>query len=98
MDISRLFVQLVIAMVCAGVGNMLIPRQIPGKIFGLLIIGLAGVWLGEWTTNLLKEQYKLSFGFLEWRIEGVPIIPAIIGSAIVLYIVTALLKWGRYNN
>lgn len=98
MNVSRLFVQLVIAMVCAGAGNMLIPRQIPGKIFGLLIIGLAGVWLGEWTTNLLKRQYNLSFGFLEWRIEGVPIVPAVIGSAIVLYIVTTLLRWGRYSN
>lgn len=98
MDISRLFVQIVIATVCAGVGNMLIPRQIPGKVFGLIAIGLAGVWLGEWGASFLRRQYNLNLEFLRWQIEGVAIVPAIIGSAIVLYVVTAFLKWGRYNT
>jgi uncharacterized membrane protein YeaQ/YmgE (transglycosylase-associated protein family) len=96
MDIPHLIVQIVIALLCAGIATILIPRRIPGKLIGMIAIGLAGVWLGEWGARLLRQRYGIRYSFLDWNIEGVPIVPAIIGSAIILYLVTSFLKWGRY--
>lgn len=95
MDLSHLAVQLIVAIVCAGIANILIPRQIPGKFLGLIITGLVGVWVGELGFQYLRNEFKINYGFLHWSIQGVPIIPAIVGSAIVIYIITTVLRWGR---
>jgi uncharacterized membrane protein YeaQ/YmgE (transglycosylase-associated protein family) len=97
MDISQFAVQLVLAIGCAGAANMLIPRRIPGKQLGLIAIGLAGVWLGEWGYTLLMRR-GINLPFLSWQILGVEIIPAIVGSTVILYLVTRLVRWGRYGN
>jgi uncharacterized membrane protein YeaQ/YmgE (transglycosylase-associated protein family) len=97
MDIPHLLVQLVVAIVCAGVATILMPRRIPGKLAGLFLIGLAGVWLGEWGFALIYREYGITHEVLRWQIQDVLIIPAIIGSVIVLYLVTAFLSWGRYS-
>lgn len=93
MDIPHLAVQIVVAIVCAGIANLLIPRRIPGKLTGLVLIGLAGVWIGEWGFAKLRSTYGVDFPFLRWQIEDVEIVPAIIGCAIVLYVVTTVVKW-----
>jgi uncharacterized membrane protein YeaQ/YmgE (transglycosylase-associated protein family) len=98
MDLGTLFVQLVIALVCAGLATVLIPRRIPGKLLGLILIGLGGVWLGEWVFELFKQRFGFELEILSWGIEGVPIIPSVVGSAIILYVVTTLLKWGHYGS
>lgn len=97
MDPKQILVQFVIAVVCAAIANALVPRTIPGKVFGLILIGLAGVWLGAWAHALVRKEYGIDFDWLNWQLEGVTIIPSIIGSAIILYVVTALLRWGRYT-
>ncbi|MBD0266968.1 MAG: GlsB/YeaQ/YmgE family stress response membrane protein [Cyanobacteria bacterium Co-bin8] len=98
MDLRHLLIQLVIAIVCAGVAGILIPRKMPGGAVGLLIIGLAGAFLGQWTADYLQQQYGFTNPALEWNVEEVAILPSIVGSAIVLYLVTAFLTWGRYGN
>lgn len=98
MDFTNLLVKLVIAIGCAVIANFLIPRSIPGKFAGMILIGMAGVVVGEWGFSLLRQQFGLNFPFLYWNIEGVLIIPAIIGSVIVLYLVTTLLHWWRYGT
>lgn len=98
MNMNALVVQLVIAIACGVLGNMLIPREIPGKFLGLVVIGFIGVWLGAWGYNLLRTQYGINFSILQWQIEGVPIVPSIIGSAIVIYVLTGILHWGRYGK
>lgn len=97
-DLLNLLVQLLIAIACAFIANILIPRQVPGKLFGLVLIGLIGVLVGQWAVDLLQQQYTLALPWLEWGIQGVPVVPSIIGSAIVLYLITAFLSWGRYGN
>lgn len=94
----RLLVQVLIAVVCATVANLLVPRQVPGKGVGLVIIGLAGVFLGEWTVDHILRQYNLAFPWLTWAFMEVPIVPSVIGSMIILYLVSAFLSWGRYGN
>jgi len=97
MDITQLAVQVVVAIVCAGIANILVPRRIPGKLFGLVVIGLLGVWLGQWGFALIRQRFGINFEVLSWDIQGVLIIPAIIGSAIVLYLVTLFLKLGHFD-
>ncbi len=98
MNMNALVVQLVIAIACGVIGNMLIPREIPGKFLGLVVIGFVGVWLGAWGYGLLRAQYGIDFSILHWQIAGVPIVPSIVGSAIVIYVLTAILQWGRYSK
>lgn len=98
MDLSHLVIQVLVALVCAIAANILIPRDVPGRFAGLVVIGLIGVLVGEWVFNLLKDQYGLDYPLLHWSIQKVPIVPSIIGSAIVLYVTTAMLRWGRYSR
>ncbi len=99
MDLTRLFVQVLIAIACGGIATIILPRKIPGKLLGLVLIGFAGVWFGEWFVNFLQRTYKLPIpDFATWSFQGVPILPAILGSAVILYVVTAFLSWGRYNR
>ena len=99
MSLTRFLIQILIALVCAGVAAVLLPRKIPGQLFGLILMGLAGVWLGEWILTYLNQTYNWPIpDFLLWNIEGVLIIPAIVGSAIILYAVTTFLTWGRYRR
>lgn len=98
MEPSRIAIQLSVAIVCALLGNILIPRQIPGKFFGLVTIGFLGVWFGEWGYRLLRSRYGLDAPFLSLSIQQVPLIPSVVGCAIVIYIVTTLLRWGRYSQ
>lgn len=97
MNISHFAVQLVIASVCGLLGNFLIPRQVPGKFFGLVAVGFVGVWFGEWVYRLLKTQYGVTAPFLSWNVVNVPIIPSVLGSAVVIYALTTVLRWGRYS-
>ncbi len=96
--LTRLLVQVLIAIVCATLANLLVPRRVPGKAVGLVIIGLAGVFLGEWVLNNILRQYNLAFPWLTWSFMDVPILPSVVGSMIVLYVVSAFLSWGRYGN
>ena len=99
MDLTRLLVQVLIALGCAGLATFLLPRQIPGKVFGLALIGFAGVWLGEWVVQYLDTTYDWPIpDFVTWDIQGVPILPAVLGSAVILFIVTTFLSWGRYQR
>jgi uncharacterized membrane protein YeaQ/YmgE (transglycosylase-associated protein family) len=97
-EMTRLLVQILIAIVCAGAANILIPREVPGKLLGLILIGFAGVFVGEWISNYILTEYSINVPVLQWEFKEVPILPSIVGSMIVLYVITAFLSWGRYGN
>jgi uncharacterized membrane protein YeaQ/YmgE (transglycosylase-associated protein family) len=96
-DITRLLVQIAVAIVCAGIATILVPRKIPGKFAGLILIGLTGVWVGEWAYFLFNQRFGLDWPILSWGVGGVRAIPAIVGSAIVLYVVTTFIRWSRWG-
>lgn len=99
MDLTRLLVQILIALGCGALATLVLPRQIPGKLFGLAVIGFAGVWLGEWVVNYLETTYEFPIpDFVTWDFQGVPILPAVLGSAVILFVVTSFLSWGRYQR
>ena len=57
------------------------------------------IWLGEWVVQYLENTYSLLIpDFVTWDIQGVPILPAVLGSAIILLVVTSFLSWGRYQR
>jgi uncharacterized membrane protein YeaQ/YmgE (transglycosylase-associated protein family) len=96
MDLTRLLIQILIAIACGTIASVLIPRRIPGKFLGLILIGFAGVWLGEWTLNYLDATYTFPIpAFVTWEFQGVPVFPSIVGSAIILYGVTTLVSWSH---
>jgi uncharacterized membrane protein YeaQ/YmgE (transglycosylase-associated protein family) len=92
-SVLNLLTKLVIAIICGSLANILVPRRIPGGLAGLILIGLAGIWLGEWAFALFRKEFGINFEFLYWQIQEVLIIPAIIGCAIVLYLISAVLRW-----
>lgn len=98
MTIPHLLTKLLIAVICAALADLLVPRRVPGGLAGLVLIGLAGIWVGESGFILLNQEFGINFAFLYWHISGVLIVPAIIGCAIVLYLVTAFISWGRYGR
>lgn len=98
MDLANLLTKLLIALVCAGVATILIPREIPGQLAGLILIGLAGVWVGEWSYLLVRGRFGLDSSLLHWQIQGVLIIPAIVGCMVVLYLVTTVVRWWRRST
>lgn len=98
MSVPHLVIKLLIAVICAGLADLLVPRRVPGGLAGLILIGLTGIWVGEWGFTLLRREFGINFTFLYWQIQGVLMIPAIIGCAIVLYLVTAFMSWGRYSR
>lgn len=98
MNVPNVFIKLLIAILCAGLADLLVPRRIPGGLAGLILIGLAGIWVGEWGFALFQERFGITFPWLYWQIQGVLLIPAVIGCAIVLYLITAFLSWARYSR
>ena len=93
MDISHLAVQVTLTIACAGVANLLIPRRISGGLAGLMAIGFVGVAIGEWSFVLIAREFGITHPILRWHFQGVEIVPAVIGSAIVLYVFTALFPY-----
>lgn len=98
MDLSHIAVQLIAAIVCGWIANMLIPGRIPGKFLGFVLTGLVGVWLGETVFKLLKAQHGLNYPFLYWSVGGIAVVPSIIGCAIIVYVVTTFVRWGPYHR
>ncbi|MEL6137583.1 MAG: hypothetical protein AAFQ61_07440 [Cyanobacteria bacterium J06626_23] len=98
MLIAKIFIQLMLALVCAGIANIILPRQMPGKSIGALLVGFAGVLLGEWLVNLLQRTLGIDLGVLAWEFQGIPILPAILISTLVLYLFTLLFGEQRYGG
>lgn len=74
MDILGLLVFLLVAAVCAWIGEAIAPGSIPGGFFASAIVGVIGAWIG---TSL--------FGHFGPDIGGIAVLPAIIGSALCVF-------------
>lgn len=98
MDVAHLVVKIVIAIACAGCASILVPRRIPGGFGGLMLFGLAGVWFGEWAYWLMVSRFQVDHPLFRWNVQGVLVIPAVLGSAILLYLTTTALRWLKYGE
>jgi uncharacterized membrane protein YeaQ/YmgE (transglycosylase-associated protein family) len=70
---------LVVAALCAGLANMLVPGRIPGGFLTAAIFGIIGGWIGG-----------NCFGSFGPSFAGVSLLPTIMGSAILVLCFTLL--------
>jgi len=74
MSILGFLLFVIVAAVCAWIADALVPGRIPGGFLASTIVGVIGAWIG---TAL--------FGHFGPDVAGVSVLPAIIGSAILIF-------------
>jgi len=74
MGIISFILFLFVAAACAWIAGSLVPGRAPGGFFARAIFGVIGAWIGS-----------SLFGNFGPSLAGVPLIPAIIGSAILVF-------------
>ncbi len=77
MDILMFIMYCIVAAVCAGIAAYLVPGTIPGGFLVSVIFGILGAWLG---TSMI--------GGFGPDLFGVPIVPAILGSALLVFVLS----------
>jgi len=66
---------LVVAAVCAWIAGAIVPGAVPGGFLTAMVLGVVGAWLG---TRMIGQ-----FGP---TLAGVPLLPAILGSGILIFV------------
>jgi len=84
MTILGFILFLIVAAVCAGIGEMIVPGAVPGGFFASAVVGIVGAWIG---TSLM--------GSVGPSLAGVPILPAILGSAVFVLLLGLISKVRR---
>lgn len=79
MSIVMFIFFLFVASACAWIADYLVPGHIPGGFLTSVIVGILGAWIG---TSLL--------GAIGPSLAGVSLIPAIAGSALLVYLLHVL--------
>ena len=76
-----LLITIIMAIVIGAIGSAIAPGAMPGGIIGSMIAGFAGAWLGAW---LLGSWGPVLGGFA--------VIPAIVGAALFVFLLSLLSK------
>lgn len=74
MSILGFLLFVIVAAVCAWIADAVVPGRIPGGFLASTIVGVIGAWIG---TAL--------FGHFGPDIGGVSVLPAIIGSGVLIF-------------
>ena len=82
MDFLHFFFYLIVAAVCAGIASRIVPGIGKNGFLGSAVLGMIGAWVG---TSCM--------GNVGPSLEGVPLLPAIVGSAVVLFAVFAVSRF-----
>jgi uncharacterized membrane protein YeaQ/YmgE (transglycosylase-associated protein family) len=77
MSILGFILFLIVAAVCASLGERLVPNSVPGGFFTSAIVGIVGAWIGG---SLI--------GHVGPDLAGVSILPCILGSAIFVFLLS----------
>jgi uncharacterized membrane protein YeaQ/YmgE (transglycosylase-associated protein family) len=78
-DFLHFFFYLIVAAVCAGIASRIVPGIGKNGFLGSAVLGMIGAWVGtSWLGNIGPS------------LEGVPLLPAIVGSAVVIFAVYAI--------
>lgn len=70
---------LIVGGIIGAAAEYLMKRDVPGGIFGNIILGFVGSWVGS-----------LIFGDWGWNISGFAVFPAILGGIIVVLLYEAI--------
>lgn len=74
-----LLISILMAVLIGSIGGALVRNGMPGGFFGAMLAGFAGAWLGS-----------LLFGSFGPVIGGFAVIPAIVGSALFVFMLGLL--------
>lgn len=74
MTILGFILYLIVAAVCAWIADYMVPGRIPGGFLTAAVVGVIGAWIG----GALMGNFGPDLG-------GVALLPAIIGSAILVF-------------
>jgi uncharacterized membrane protein YeaQ/YmgE (transglycosylase-associated protein family) len=74
LDFLHFLFYLVVAAVCAGIASRIVPGVGKNGFLGSAVLGMIGAWVGTcWLGNIGPS------------LEGVPLVPAVVGSAAVIF-------------
>lgn len=96
MSLTHLLVLLIVGALAGLIGERLVSRGMPFGLLGAIVAGLVGAWLMVDILHLVIAP--------ELSIEGIPLLSAIIGAAIVVLLLSLAAgrgafgsrRWGRY--
>jgi uncharacterized membrane protein YeaQ/YmgE (transglycosylase-associated protein family) len=96
MTLTHLIVLLIVGALAGLIGERLVNRGMPGGLIGAIVAGLVGAWLMVDVLRLVIAP--------ELSLAGIPIISAILGAAIVVFLLSLVARqgmfgarrWGRY--
>ncbi len=78
MTLMHLLVLLLVGAIAGLIGKRLVGRGMPGGLIGAIVAGLVGAWL---MVDLLHVVVAP-----ELSLEGIPVLSAILGAAIVVFL------------
>lgn len=87
MGILGFILFLIVASVCAYIAERLVPNSVPGGFLTSAIVGIIGAWIGG---NLI--------GHFGPDLAGVALIPCILGSALLVFLVSLCSRGFRHRN
>lgn len=87
MGILSFIFYLVVAAVCAFIAERMVPSTVPGGFITSAIVGIIGAWIGG---NLL--------GHFGPDLAGVSLVPCILGSAILVFILSLCSKGFKHKS
>jgi uncharacterized membrane protein YeaQ/YmgE (transglycosylase-associated protein family) len=79
MSILSFLLFLIVAAVCASIAEYFVPGRVPGGFIAAAIFGVIGGWIGGHL-----------FGALGPSLAGVSLIPTILGSAVLVFVLALL--------
>jgi uncharacterized membrane protein YeaQ/YmgE (transglycosylase-associated protein family) len=82
----HLFIMIIMAIIIGYVGDAFVKNNMPGGVIGSMIAGFVGAWLGS-----------LLLGNWGPIIAGFSIIPAIIGAALIIFLIGLIFR-GRFRR
>ena len=77
MSLIALICYLIVAAVCAYIAERIVPGVVPGGFITSAVVGIIGAWIGG---NLL--------GHLGPDLAGIALLPCILGSAILVFVLS----------
>jgi uncharacterized membrane protein YeaQ/YmgE (transglycosylase-associated protein family) len=89
MSLTHLLVLLIVGALAGFIGERLVGRGMPFGLIGAIVAGLVGAWLMVDVLHLVIAP--------ELSIEGIPLISAILGAAIVVLVLSLVAGGGAFG-
>jgi uncharacterized membrane protein YeaQ/YmgE (transglycosylase-associated protein family) len=86
MTLTHLLVLLIVGAIAGLIGERLVSRGMPGGLIGAIVAGLVGAWLMVDVLHVVIAP--------ELSLDGIPVLSAILGAAIVVLVLSLVAGGG----